>query len=108
VTRSSARRTKARQEQADSAPAERDPDLAVLVRVLTGELPWCQHVHRADDIGTAIRLADEFGYRLVINHGTEAHLMAEEIARRGIPVISGPLITGRSGEIPWWLAEPTM
>ncbi|MGH3208778.1 MAG: amidohydrolase [Trebonia sp.] len=86
----------ARQERAGSARADRDPDLDVLVRVLTGELPWCQHVHRADDIGTAIRLADEFGYRLVIHHGTEAHLMAEEIARRGIPVISGPLITGRS------------
>jgi imidazolonepropionase-like amidohydrolase len=86
----------ARHERAESGPADRDPDLDVLVRVLAGELPWCQHVHRADDIGTAIRLADEFGYRLVINHGTEAHLMAEEIARRGIPVISGPLITGRS------------
>jgi len=27
-------------------------------------------LHRADDIATAIRLADEFGCRLVINHGT--------------------------------------
>jgi len=34
------------------------------VRVLVGELPWCQHVRRADDIATAILLADEFGYRL--------------------------------------------
>ncbi|SDZ33957.1 Imidazolonepropionase [Amycolatopsis xylanica] len=81
---------------AEQAPFDRDPTLETLVRVLDGELPWLQHVHRADDIATAIRLADEFGYRLVINHGTEAHLMAELIARRGIPVISGPLTTGRS------------
>jgi imidazolonepropionase-like amidohydrolase len=81
---------------ADGTPFDRDPTLEALVRVLAGELPWCQHVHRADDIATAIRLADEFGYRLVINHGTEAHLMAERIAQRGIPVISGPLIGGRS------------
>ena len=53
-----------------------------LARVLSGEIPWCQHCHRVDDIATAIRLADEFGYRLVINHGTEAHLIASYIAER--------------------------
>ena len=81
---------------ADGTPFDRDPTPEVLVQVLTSELPWCQHVHRADDIATAIRLADEFGYRLLINHGTEAHLMAERIAQQGIPVISGPLIGARS------------
>jgi imidazolonepropionase-like amidohydrolase len=87
---------RSRREHAGAGPFDRDPTLEVLVRVLDGELPWLQHVHRADDIATAIRLADEFGYRLVVNHGTEAHLVAELVARRGIPVISGPLTTGRS------------
>jgi len=59
-------------------------------------VPWCQHTHRADDIATAIRLADEFGYRLVINHGTEGHLLADVLAERDIPVIIGPLFTSRS------------
>ncbi|MFI6323511.1 amidohydrolase family protein [Nonomuraea sp. NPDC050556] len=72
-----------------------DPD-PVLARVLSGELPWLQHVHRADDIGTAVRLADEFGYRLVINHGTEAHLLADLLAAKGIPVVSGPLFGTRT------------
>ena len=81
---------------AEGKPFERDRTLEVLVRVLDGELPWCQHTHRADDIATALRLADEFGYRVVINHGTEAHLLADEIARRQVPVISGPLFTTRS------------
>ncbi len=75
---------------------DRDPTSEILVRVLDREIPFLQHVHRADDIATAIRLADEFGYRLVINHGTEAHLLADLIAERGIPVISGPLFGGRS------------
>ena len=44
----------------------------------------------------ALRLADEFGYRLVINHGTEAHLLADVLAERDIPVIIGPLFTTRS------------
>ena len=81
---------------AEGKPFERDADLEVLVRVLSGELPWCQHTHRADDIATAIRLADEFGYRLVINHGTEGHLLSDVLAERGIPVIIGPLFTSRS------------
>jgi imidazolonepropionase-like amidohydrolase len=66
-----------------------------LMAVLAGEMPWRQHVHRADDIATAIRLSDEFGYRLVIDHGTEAHLLADVIAERGIPVLLGPLLSGR-------------
>lgn len=66
-----------------------------LIQVLTGELPWRQHVHRVDDIATALRLADEFGYRLVIDHGTEAHLIADVLADKGIPVLLGPLLVGR-------------
>jgi imidazolonepropionase-like amidohydrolase len=64
--------------------------------VLRGTIPWRQHCHRADDIATAIRIADEFGYRLVIDHGTEAHLLADLLAAKGIPVLIGPLFTSRS------------
>ncbi|MGN9785503.1 amidohydrolase [Nonomuraea sp. ZG12] len=80
----------------EGKPFDRDATSEVLVRVLDGELPWCQHTHRADDIATALRLADEFGYRLVINHGTEGHLLADLLAERGVPVIIGPLFTSRS------------
>ncbi|HJQ02516.1 MAG TPA: amidohydrolase [Jatrophihabitans sp.] len=77
-------------------PFDRDGNLEVLARVLSGELPWCQHTHRADDIATAIRLADEFGYRLVINHATEAYLLADVLAERDIPCIVGPLFHTRT------------
>jgi imidazolonepropionase-like amidohydrolase len=80
----------------EGKPFDRDTTLEALVRVLTGEVPWCQHCHRADDIVTAMRLADEFGYRLVVNHGTEGHLIADLLAERDIPVIIGPLFTSRS------------
>ncbi|HEY0248013.1 MAG TPA: amidohydrolase family protein [Gryllotalpicola sp.] len=85
----------------DAAAAKGDPfdrDLAAeaLVRVLDGELAWDQHTHRADDIATALRLADEFGYRLVINHGTEGAELADLLAERDVPVIYGPLFTSRS------------
>ncbi len=77
-------------------PVERSLKLEALGRVLRREIPWRQHVHRADDIATALRIADEFGYELVIDHGTEAHLVADKLAARGVPVIIGPLFTSRS------------
>jgi imidazolonepropionase-like amidohydrolase len=76
-------------------PAERDLTKDTLVRVLNGELLWDQHTHRADDILTAIRLSEEFGYQLVVNHGTEGHLVADVLAEKNIPVIFGPLFTTR-------------
>jgi imidazolonepropionase-like amidohydrolase len=77
-------------------PVDRDLKLEALGKVLRREIPWRQHCHRADDIATAIRIADEFGYDLVIDHGTEAHLLADQIAAASIPVIIGPLFTSRS------------
>lgn len=87
----------AKQDAAEAdKPVERDLKLEALARVLRREIPWRQHCHRADDIATALRIADEFGYRLVIDHGTEAHLLADILAERGIPVVIGPLFTSRS------------
>ena len=80
----------------DGEPPERDLRWEALGLVLSGEIPWRQHCHRADDIATALRLADEFGYRLVIDHGTEAVLLADRLAERGVPVLIGPLLTSRS------------
>lgn len=80
----------------DGKPFSRDLAKDTLVRVLDGELAWDQHVHRHDDIATALRLQDEFGYRLVINHGTEAHKVADVLAERDVPVIFGPMLTSRS------------
>jgi imidazolonepropionase-like amidohydrolase len=77
-------------------PVERNLKMEALAMVLRGEIPWRQHCHRADDIATALRLADEFGYRLVIDHGTEAHLLADLLAARQVPVAIGPLFTSRS------------
>jgi len=83
-------------DRGDDPPPERDLRWEALGLVLSGEIPWRQHCHRADDIATALRLADEFGYRLVIDHGTEAVLLADRLAERDVPVLIGPLLTSRS------------
>jgi imidazolonepropionase-like amidohydrolase len=84
------------QPPSERKPVDRDLGLEALGQVLRRKIPWRQHCHRADDIATAIRLAREFGYELVIDHGTEAHLLADIIAADSIPVIIGPLFTSRS------------
>src|SRR5580658_6945469 len=82
--------------ESERKPVDRDLKLEALGMVLRREIPWRQHCHRADDIATALRIAGEFGYDLVIDHGTEAHLVADLLAARDIPVIIGPLFTSRS------------
>src|ERR1022692_2490510 len=82
-----------RKPEGDRKPVDRDLKLEALGMVLRREIPWRQHWPPADDNATAIRIAEEFGYELVIDHGTEAHLLADIIAAKGIPVIIGPLLT---------------
>jgi len=75
---------------------ERDLGLEVLVKVINREIPLRAHAHRADDIMTAIRIAREFNVELVIEHCTEGHKIAEELAEAGYPAVVGPLLTNRS------------
>lgn len=79
---------------------EDDPDWDAksdaLIPLLKKEIPLYAHAHRLDDIFSAIRLSKEFDLRLVLVHGTEAHLAAERIASEKVPVLSGPILTDRS------------
>ncbi len=61
-----------------------------------GKIPLKAHVHRADDIFTAIRIADEFGLGLTLDHCTEGHLIADAIAESGYPAIVGPSLASRN------------
>lgn len=60
------------------------------------KIPLKAHVHRTDDILTAIRIAKEFDLNLTLDHCTEGHLIAEEIAKSGCPAIVGPSMSARS------------
>ncbi len=61
-----------------------------------GRIPLKAHAHRTDDIFTAIRIAKEFGLGLTLDHCTEGHLIANEIAESGFPAIVGPSLASRS------------
>ncbi|MBE6717170.1 MAG: amidohydrolase [Ruminococcaceae bacterium] len=60
------------------------------------KIPLKAHAHRTDDIFTAIRIAKEFDLDLTIDHCTEGHLIAQEIAESGYPAIVGPSLASRS------------
>ncbi|MDP4126341.1 MAG: amidohydrolase [Bacillota bacterium] len=75
---------------------ERDLGLETLVRVINREIPLRAHAHRADDIMTAIRIAREFEVDLVLEHCTEGHKIAEDLAELGYPAVVGPLLTNRA------------
>lgn len=69
-------------------PAEPDRDLALepLVEVLERRRTVHFHSHRADDIMSVLRLAREFGFEVVVQHGTEGYKVAAELARHKAPV----------------------
>ena len=67
-----------------------DMKLEALIPVLRREIPLKAHAHRADDIFTAIRIAKEFGVRLTLEHVTEGHLIADELAKTGLCMAVGP------------------
>jgi imidazolonepropionase-like amidohydrolase len=75
---------------------ERDLGLENIVRVLNREIPLRAHAHRSDDIMTAIRIAQEFNIDLVIEHCTEGHKIAEELAEYGYPATVGPAMVNRA------------
>jgi imidazolonepropionase-like amidohydrolase len=76
--------------------AERDLRLEILAAVLERKLPARCHAHRADDILTALRISQEFGFRLTIEHCTEGHRVAPELAAADVMCTLGPLLTGKS------------
>ena len=67
------------------APA-RDLGLEAVAQVLSGERRVQFHTHRHDDIATMLRMKREFGFDVVVQHGTESWMLADELAAAGVGV----------------------
>ncbi len=74
-------------------PPRRDLRLEAIVPVLKGEEKVRCHIHYANDMISFLKLKDEFGFDLTFIHSSEAYKVADEIARRNVPVITLPLGT---------------
>ncbi len=67
-----------------------------LIPVLKKEIPLKAHAHRADDIFTALRIAKEFDLEITLDHCTEGHLIADELAKEKRGCLVGPTLSNRS------------
>lgn len=67
-----------------------DMDLEAFIPVLRHEIPVKMHAHRADDIMTAIRIAEEFKIEITLDHCTEGSMITDYIKDKNIPVLIGP------------------
>ena len=81
----------------DKQPA-RSLKLEMLARVLKRELPLLVTAHRARDILSALRIAEEFGIRVVLDGAAESFLVKDEIRRAGVPVVVHPAMYRSYGE----------
>ncbi len=94
-----ARDYKARKDAADGDPSRMpkfDMKLEALIPVLEKRIPLKAHAHQANDIFTALRIAREFGVDITLEHVTEGHLIAEELAGEHVPMAVGPTLTHAS------------
>ena len=69
----------------ESKMPPRDLAMETLVEVLEGKRVIHFHTHRHDDIMTVLRLKKEFGFRVVLQHVSEAWKVADKIAEANVP-----------------------
>lgn len=74
------------------------PDLRLdaMARIVAGEWPLLVTADRATDIAAALRVAEEFGIRIILDSAAESHLLVDRIRAAGVPVILHPTMK-RSG-----------
>ena len=76
---------------------EFDMKADALLPLFKKEIPAHFHVHRADDIFTAVRIANEFDIPYILVHATEAYMVLDELAgERALGILAGPVLTDRS------------
>lgn len=82
----------------DGKEQARDLGLEAMAAVLNGEMPLVVEVHRHHDIITALRLANEFEFKLILAGASEAYLLVDEILAAKVPVMIHPtMIRARGG-----------
>lgn len=87
-----------REKAEDGKQPERNLRFEVLGRVLSGRLPLLVTVNRIQDIVTAIRVAEEFKIKLILDGAAEVYLELDRIKAAGYPIILHPTMRRAGGE----------
>jgi imidazolonepropionase-like amidohydrolase len=82
----------------DDKKPSRDLKLETLAKVLSGEIFAMFTVQRTTEIMTALRLQQEFGFKMILDGAAESYLLIDEIKKSGVPVILHPTMIRSFGE----------
>lgn len=82
------------EESGESLP-EYDIKCEALIPLLNREIKAHFHCHRADDIMTAVRIAEEFDLDYILIHCTEGHKVAKLLGKKQASAVVGPIICDR-------------
>ncbi len=80
------------QKQSKKGLKDRSIQMESLMPLFEGRVPLRAHANRLEDIMAAIRIAEEFKFRIIIEHGAEAHKIAALLAEKKIPVVVAPTL----------------
>ncbi|GAA5521243.1 amidohydrolase family protein [Aliifodinibius salicampi] len=86
------------EEKESEDPPSRNLTMEALAKVLNGELTAMITAHRAQDIMTALRLKEEFGFNMILDGAAEAYLVLDEIKEADIPVFIHPTMVRTYGD----------
>lgn len=86
--------TKAQEYRDKKEKGKPDLSMEALLPVLAGKMPVLVHCERQDDILTTLRIADEFGIKIILDGATDAYKVVEQIKKHNIPVIIENLFRG--------------
>lgn len=70
-------------------------DDPIIKKVVEGKIPVRCHCHLKEDIEVFLELKNRFNLNMVIEHGTEASLVIDNIKESGVSVVAGPFFVGR-------------
>jgi imidazolonepropionase-like amidohydrolase len=91
------------QKKKETAEKGKEPEPSLrseaLLPVLKGERPLLVAVQRASDILTALRIADEFKIKVVLDGAAEAQAVIDPIKKAGVAVIVHPTMARHGGEM---------
>ncbi len=83
-------------ERKGKVDTDKDYSLEPCIPVINREIPLKIHAHRADDICTAMKIAEKFNLRYTLDHCTEGRFIKEQIRNANVPVIVGPIFMFRT------------
>ncbi len=84
--------------EVDDKKPSRDIKLETLVKILSGEIAALFTAQKSADIITALRLQQEFGFKMILDGVAESYLVIDEIKKSGVPVIIHPTMVRSYGE----------